>query len=234
MGYVPGGKQVPEWKSEPQGPKAPDARPFAPYSDGSRNDYNRPWPGDREAQPGVMSRVAQGLQQNIGNYLLYKATMGVRDIDQMMHEDRVQTPKLPTPGELGPGPAGSMGPGPGPARPHGPSGPAGAVGPGPRGLPSPAISTKTPAKQESSTGSAAPLGPSRSGVAPDRGIGAAKDHFQAEVRDDFTNKDQTASALFPREAFNGPIAMGPAKDRKPKGRDQRAKNRGFDQLSFDI
>lgn len=228
-GYLREGKPVPEWKSEPTGPQAPAAKGPAPYSDGSNVNYNRPWPGDPEAQPGTMSRVAQGLQQNIGNYLLYKATMGVRDIDNMMQEDHAaKAPKLPNPGSLGPGPAGAVGPARTP-RPHGPSGPAGAVGPGPLGLPSTAVNTKTPAKQESTTGSAVPLGPSRRGEAPDRGIDAAK-AYRDEIRDDRTNPDQTASALFPREAFNGPIAMGPrSQDRRPKGTDRRAKNRGFDQ-----
>lgn len=221
-GYVPEGKPVREWVTEPTGPKVPDIKPQQKYSDGSGTDYNRPWPGDVEARPGTLSRVATSLQQNIGNYLLYRATMGVEEISEAVKGEGGE--ETPTPPALGPAPK---------PRPHGgptPSGPAGEVGPGPRGLgPGPTPTPDTPATG-GGTGSAAPLGPSRRGVAPDRGIDAAR----AEMLDDFTNKDQTSPALFPRDAFSGPIALGPrSEDRRPKGRDIRGKSR-FQQMSFDF
>lgn len=226
-GYVPEGKQVKDWTTIPQ-PPAHQASPRpGPVSTGSTVNYNQPWPGDAEAQPGTMSRVANTLQQNIGNYLLFRAVMDLEEAGpkETADPDGPATPTLPSPNELQRG-----------ARPHGgptPSGPAGEIGPGPRGL-GPGLAGIGPGPSRTPTGgsgSAAPMGPTRSGQAPDRGIDAAK----AEIRDDFTNKDQTQSALFPRAAFDGPIAMGPrAEDRRPKGGDRRAKNRGFSQLSFDI
>lgn len=218
-GYVPEGKQVRDWTTIPQPPAhQPSPRP-GPVHTGSSLQYSQPWPGDAEAQPGTMSRVANTLQQNIGNYLLFRAVMDMEGAGpkESVDPDGPSAPTLPSPNELNRG-----------ARPHGgptPPGPAGEIGPGPRGLgPGPAGIGPGPSRSPaaSNTGSAAPLGPSRSGQALDRGIDAAR----AEIRDDFTNKDQTGSALFPREAFNGPIAMGPrAEDRRPKGRDTRAKNR---------
>lgn len=228
--YVPEGKKVPEWRTEPKGPPAPAAKGMAPYSDGSRINYDQPWPGDPEARPGTMSRVAQSLQQNVGNYLLYRATMDIRDIDKTLHDGAVTPPPLSPPG-IGPGspttpssPSGGVGPNGGhkPVAPNGglPPGPLG-LGTGPRPLGPPSGSPST-----SNSGSAAPMGPSRSGQAPDRGIEAAKS---------LVNADQSQTALFPRDAFDGPIALGPrSEDRRPTGKDRRAKNRGFDQLSFDF
>lgn len=208
-GYVPPGKNVKEWTTIPQ-PESPKAAArFGPVSSGSTINYNQPWPGDAEARPGTMARVASSLQQNIGNYLLFRAVLDLEGKNNPQQQQQQQAagtatpPTLPPPAALGKG-----------ARPHGPSGPAGAIGPTTQGL-GPGPTASAPGSQ---IGSAAPLGPTRSGQAPDRGIEAA--------RNEFTNKNQTDSALFPREAFAGPIALGPrAEDRRPKGRDTRAKNR---------
>lgn len=251
-GYNPSGKDVPEWRTEPKSPNHVPGNHPGPVNTGSQNDYNRPWSGDHEARPGTMSRVAETLQQNIGNYLLFRAVMpakddpggGAVDPQSLSHNEQAAVGNAarsmlggPAPGSK-PGNANtwtdpnppSLGSPPNPndpkPRPHG--GP-----PTPKGLgPGPAAASKG-APEPSTTGSAAGLGPVRSGQNPSRGIplgiGPGANSGPS------VNQQPVQSSLFSREAFDGPIQMGPrSSDRRPKGRDTRAKNRFPQDSLFDI
>lgn len=131
------------WKTEMDG-RAPQPKPYRvnKYSDGSRNDPNRPHPGSPETDFPTLSSTADQITGMVGNIILYRTLFNNKSEKKDSGPKQTTLPKAPglgspggpsealQPKQLGPGatpmherargPMPELGPGPGPAIALGP------------------------------------------------------------------------------------------------------------------